>query len=177
MSVSFNSNYNFIFRTPKKVLWKLANALVAANECSQSLGSNYFVQTPDVFVVAVLIRILSPSQSKAHCCDKSVRPKVRNNVHIHAPLHKLTSHNHKIPTFSAFWFEIIEILYVVVSNFRDLTVSECKQLCNESIDSFHVTPLLVSGSFACAVFLKNLTEKWNLSGNFDKFHNSYRNFV
>ena len=109
VSVSFNFNYNFIFFTPKKVLWKQANALVAANECSKSLGSKYFMQTPDVFVVAILVRVLSPSQSSAHCCDKSVRAEVRNNVHMHSSLHKLTSYNHKLPTFSAFWFEIAKI--------------------------------------------------------------------
>ena len=46
MSESFNFNYNFILLTPKKVLWKLANAFVAANECSKSLGLKYFVPTP-----------------------------------------------------------------------------------------------------------------------------------
>ena len=109
MSLSFNFSYDFIFLTPKKVLWKLANALVADNECSKSLGSKYFVQTPDVFVVAILVRVLSPGQSTAHRCDKSVRAKVRNNVHMHSSLHKLTSHNHKLPTFLAFWFEIVKI--------------------------------------------------------------------
>ena len=68
-----------------------------------------FCADPDIFVVAILVRVLSPSQSTAHCCDKSVHAKVRNNVHIHSSLHKLTSHNHKLPTFSAFWFEIVKI--------------------------------------------------------------------
>ena len=101
VSVSFNFNYNFIFLTPKKVLWKLANALVAANECSKLLGSKYFVQSPDIFVVAILVRVLSLSQSTAHCCDKSVRAEVRNNVNIHSSLYKLTSHT----AFSAFRLE------------------------------------------------------------------------
>ena len=66
------------------VLWKQANALAVANECLKSLGLKYLVQTHNVFAVEVL-RIPSPSQSSAHCCDccdKSVRAKVRNDVHI-----------------------------------------------------------------------------------------------
>ena len=51
----------------------------------------------------------SPSQSTAHCCDKSVHAKVWNNVHIHSSLHKLTSHDDKLPTFSAFWLEIVKV--------------------------------------------------------------------
>ena len=56
-------------------------------------------------------RVPSPSQSTAHCCDKdkSVHAKVWNNVHIHSSLHKLTNHDDKLPTFSAFWFEIVEV--------------------------------------------------------------------
>ena len=41
-------------RVLTKVLWKPANALVAANECVKSLGLKYLVQTRNVFVVASL---------------------------------------------------------------------------------------------------------------------------
>ena len=85
-----------------------------------------FCADPNVFIVAILVRVLSSSQSTAHCCDKSVRAKVWNNAQIHSSLHKLTSHNHKLPTFSAFWFKIVK--QVVVSKFPDWTVSECKQI-------------------------------------------------
>ena len=44
-----------------KVLWKQANALVAANECLKSLGLKYLVKTLNVFVVANL----KGSQSKS----------------------------------------------------------------------------------------------------------------
>ena len=47
-------------RVPRKVLWKPANALVAANECLKSLGLKYLVQTHNVFVVA------NPSPKSAH---------------------------------------------------------------------------------------------------------------
>ena len=97
----------FHFSTPKKVLWKLANALLAANKCSKSLGLN-ILRRLTMFSLAILVHVLSPSQSTAHCCDRSGRAKVRNNVQIHSSPHKLTSHNHKLPTFSAFWFEIIK---------------------------------------------------------------------
>ena len=46
----------------RKVLWKPANALAAANESSKSLGLKYFVQTPNVFVVASLMGSLSKSE-------------------------------------------------------------------------------------------------------------------
>ena len=63
-SVSFDFNYNFMFarrRVLRKVLWKPANALVAANECLKSLGLKYLVQTRNVFVVACLKGFLSES--------------------------------------------------------------------------------------------------------------------
>ena len=88
-------------RVLSKVLLKPADALVAANECLKSLGLKYLVQTRNVFVVA--------KQSTANCCNKSVRAKVRNNEHIHSFLRKLTSHDDKLPTFSAFWFDIVKI--------------------------------------------------------------------
>ena len=57
VSVSFNFSYSLLLSTSKsfrKVLWKPANALVAANECLKSLGLKYLVQTRNVFVVASL---------------------------------------------------------------------------------------------------------------------------
>ena len=64
VSASFDFNYNFMFcirRVLRKVLWKPANALVAANECLKSLGLKYLVQTPNVFVVASRTGSLSKS--------------------------------------------------------------------------------------------------------------------
>ena len=85
-----------------------------------------FCADPAVFIAAILVQVLSPSQSTAHCCNKSVRAKVRNDVHIHPFLHKLTSYNHELPTFSAFWFEIVRISSHF--EFPDWTVSDCKQI-------------------------------------------------
>ena len=47
------------------MLWKLANALVAANECLKSLGLKSLVQTPNVFVVASRTGSLSPQLTAA----------------------------------------------------------------------------------------------------------------
>ena len=52
---------SFDFRVLGKVLWKPANALVAANECLKSLGLKFLVQTRNVFVVASLKGSLSKS--------------------------------------------------------------------------------------------------------------------
>ena len=41
-------------RVLRKVLWKPADALAAANECLQSLGLKYLLQTGNVFVVESL---------------------------------------------------------------------------------------------------------------------------
>ena len=63
-SYDYDFNYNFMFstsRSVRKVLWKPASALIAANEYSKSLGLKYFVQTPNFFVVASLKASLSKS--------------------------------------------------------------------------------------------------------------------
>ena len=62
----YHSNSAIISRSARrkvlrKVLWKPANALVAANKCLKSLGLKYLVQTPHVFVVASRTGPLSKS--------------------------------------------------------------------------------------------------------------------
>ena len=66
-------------RVLRKVLWKAANALAAANECLKSLGLKSLAQTRNVFVVgslkgslsksvhSSLLRQVGPHQSLEYC--------------------------------------------------------------------------------------------------------------
>ena len=92
------------------VLWKPADALAAANECLKSLGLKYLVQTGNVFVVESLNEgfPLQVSPQLTAATSRST-PKFGIMCTYILFLHTLTSHDDKLPTFWAFWFEIVEV--------------------------------------------------------------------
>ena len=62
-------------RVLRKVFWKPANALAAANECLKSLGLKYLVQTGNVFVVVSLKGSLSKSVHSSLLRQGQVGPR------------------------------------------------------------------------------------------------------